>query len=259
MKHASIVIVHYSKPDDFGGKRAVLATKTRSQLLRDSLTSLFESLDYPTEVIVMDNGGNPDDTEYLTNLVREGKVDTLVRYKNNMNFAFAWNQGFRISTGDFVCFTCNDIYYEKGWLSECIKLMEKYSDRKLISAPFITRDKDNKSYNKEVLEDARINSLAGSTCFIIRPEDFKEIGEVAHHRVGGSIWHRRMCKKGYQVIVPLQNKGNHMGHRAGTDFTQHVEIERVLLSGDKVNFTYTYEEADKDYYYGKQKPAGQTI
>lgn len=254
MKHASIVMVHYSLADDFGGLRS--RGFNRSEIMKQSLASLKSNTDYPAEVIVIDNGGNPDDSDWLVQKQREGWIDTYVRYKNNMNFAFAWNQGFRLATGDYIVFTCNDIAFHPKWLSTCIGLLEKYSDRKLIATPLITPDKDNKSFNKEVLEDARINSLAGSNCFIARPETFKDIGEMPHHRVGGSIWHRRMWSKGYMVIAPPKNIAVHLAHRGGTDYVQHIEVERTLLNGEKINYTYTYKDAAIDYLAGVQKEAG---
>lgn len=256
MKFCSVIMVHYGQRDDFGKLNNRQEPHSRHDLMKKSFESLIKNTDYPVEIIVMDNGGNPDDTDFFLEQARAGKIQTLVRYGNNMNFAFAWNQGFRLATGDYVCFTCNDIEFAPGWLSTCIGLLEKYSDRKLIATPLITRDKNTASYNKELLPDARINSLAGSACYIIRPEDFREIGDVAHHRVGGSIWHRRMSRKGYMAIVPLVNMANHLAHRWGTDYRRHIEVERILLNGEKVNYTYTYTDADIDYYDGIQKPAG---
>ena len=256
MKYCSVIMVHFGQRDEFGELNTRQEPRTRPEMMRQSFDSLVKNTDYPIEVIVMDNGGNPDDSDFFLQMVREGKIDTLVRYKSNMNFAFAWNQGFRLATGDYVCFTCNDIEYLPGWLSTCIGLLEKYPERKLIATPLITRDKNNHSYNKEVLPDARINSMAGSACFIVTPETFKDIGEMAHHRVGGSIWHRRMSRKGYMAIVPPVNMANHLAHRWGTDYRRHIEIERTLLKGEKVNYTYTYKDADVDYYDGVQKPAG---
>jgi len=255
MKYCSVIICHYSKRDDFGGPRP--EPVSRPTMLRQCLDSLYKNTDYPTEVIVVDNGGNPDDSNFLLDEVRAGRIDTYIRYKNNMNFAFAWNQGARVATGDYLCFTCNDLEFHPGWLSTCVSLLEKNSDRKLIATPLITRDKNTHSFNKGVLEDgARLNSLAGSNCFITTPKVFKDIGDMPHHRVGGSIWHRRMWTKGYMVIAPPNNLATHLAHRAGTDYRQHIEIERVLLKGEKVNYTYTYRDPDVDYLFGSQKEAG---
>jgi len=205
--------------------------------MKQSLTSLFENTDYPTEIIVVDNGGDPDDTDWLVQKTREKKINTLVRYSENMSFAFAWNQGLRLATGDYICFTCNDIYYKPGWLGACVSLLEKYSDRKLIAAPYITPDKNQPNFNKEVLPDARINSMAGSNCMVMYPQTYLDIGEMPHYRIGGSVWHRMMVRKGYLVIVPPTDFVSHLGYRKGVDWRRHFAVIRNLSKGEKIDFS----------------------
>lgn len=249
MNYVSLILCHYAKTDDHGTEGL-----DRSACLRECLESLFENTDYPTEIIVMDNGGNPDDTDYLAQKVREGKINTLVRFKENMQFAFAWNQGARIATGDYLCFTCNDIRFHKGWLSTCMNLLQKYQERKLIAAPFITPDKDRPNFNKEVLEDARINSMAGSNCMVMKRETWQEIGEFPHHRIGGSIWHRLMVRAGYLVICPPRDMVEHIGWRKGINWKKPAQIERKLLNGEIVDFRYGAYH--KNTYHGVQRKAG---
>ena len=155
MKYVSIVICHYTHVDDFGGLRGS-RSPDRSIMLRQTIESLAKNTTFPCEIIVIDNGGTPDDTDYLVGKVREGVINILVRNKNNMHFAFAWNQFFRIATGDYVCFACNDIKYRQGWLSQTIAGLENYLDRKLIATPYITPDKDRPNFNKEVLSSLLI-------------------------------------------------------------------------------------------------------
>ena len=228
--------------------------ESRNEVMRESLRSLEENTDYPVEIIVMDNGGNPDDSDYLVNLARRGVISTYVRYHENMSFGFAWNQGFRLATGDYVCFTCNDIYYEKGWLSSCIVLLEKYSDRKLIATPYITPDKNFSNWNKEVLPDARINSMAGSNCMIMRPEVFREVGDMPHYRIGGSVWHRNMVGKRYMVIVPPKDMVRHLTYRRGVRWHVPIDVSKKLLKGEKVDFNY--KTVRKSVYGGSQKSPG---
>ena len=247
-KFCSIGFVHYGQTNfDADGD-------SRSQSMKQSIESLIENTDYPAEIIVMDNGGNPDDSEYLLNLVREKKISTYVRYADNMSFGFAWNQFMRIATGQYLCFTCNDILYKPGWLSACISLLEKYSDRKLIAAPYITPDKNLPNYNKEVLEDARINSMAGSNCMIMTRENFLDIGEMPHYRIGGTIWHRMMVRKGYLVIIPPTDMVQHLGYRRGVDWRRHIEILKTLLNGEKVDFSY--KTIRKSIFGGSQRKPG---
>lgn len=231
-KYASVLLVHYGQIDP-GSK------ESRSEILRRSIESLLKNTDYPAELIVLDNGGNPDDSDYFLDLTRQGIISTYLRYHDNMSFAFAWNQAARIATGDYLVFTCNDLEYHPGWLSSCIQLLEKYPERKFLAAPYITPDKNRPNFNKEVLEDgARVNSMAGSNCMVITMEKFRDIGDIPHHRIGGSIWYRKMTRMGYLVVIPPKDMVTHLGYRNGVVWQKHIEVKKTLLNGDKVDFSY---------------------
>lgn len=261
MKYASIIISHYSLVDDFGELERIPQAQRmiRSQLLRECLTSLKENTDYPAEVIVIDNGGNPDDSDYLLQLTRDGLINTLIRNKNNMGFAFAWNQGARLATGNYLCFTCNDILFKPKWLSTCIGLLEQYPNRRLIASPFMEGSKQSVKFTKEILDGNKVSTLAGSNCLILNRQTYLDVGEFPHHRVGGSIWHRRMVRMGYMVIIPPEDLISHPGYRYGINFVQQFPVNKYLLDGRKENFNYTYENPHKDYYYGFQNQAGIPI
>src|SRR3990167_8460534 len=130
MNNVSIIVVHYGKIDDFGELAAGKNPPKRSDLLRICIESIIANTNYPAELIVMDNGGNPDDSNYLLAKAREGKL-THVRFPQNMHFAFAWNQGAKLATGDILSFICNDIEVAPNWLPECKRILEE-NDNKLI-------------------------------------------------------------------------------------------------------------------------------
>ena len=98
-KYASIILVHYSLVDDYGGKKAWADQDTRSEMLKQSISSIVENTSYPAELIVMDNGGNPDDSDYLLDLARKGVINTYVRYSDNMQLLPA--NGFILSSPIF--------------------------------------------------------------------------------------------------------------------------------------------------------------
>src|SRR3990167_9520369 len=209
MKYCSVILCHFSQisPEQ---------PESRSEGLKETIRTLKEDSDYPIELIVIDNGGNPDDSDYLLGLARTGDITTYVRFHDNMSFGYAWNTGVRIATGDYISFICNDLSFKNGWLKTCIELLEKYPDRKFISSPFITPDKDRSNFNKEVLLDGeRVNSLAGSNCMVMKRETFWDIGEFPHHRIGGSAWHRWMHLRGYLVVIPKEDLALHIGYRKG--------------------------------------------
>lgn len=84
--YVSMIIVHYSKVDDFGEIKASDNLPTRSELMKMCLESIEKNTDFPVELIVIDNGGNPDDSDYLLSKVRSGLINTYIRNKENMHF-----------------------------------------------------------------------------------------------------------------------------------------------------------------------------
>ena len=243
---------HYTKTDDFE-----TAGADRSKIMKECMESLFENTDYPAEVIVVDNGGSPDDTDYFVQKVREGKINTLIRYKENLKFSFAWNQGARIATGKYLLFTCNDIKFKPKWLSTCVNLLEKYPSRKFIATPLMTPDKDKPNFNKEIIDGNRVNSMAGSNCMLMTYATWREVGEFPHHRIGGSLWHRIMNHRGYWAILPPEDLAEHVAYRKGVNWHLKAPCERKLLNGEIVDFHYANYE--NHIYAGSQKDAGAPL
>lgn len=234
MEYVSVIVCHYGLIDDFGETSAGSNPIKRSELIRITLESLFKNTDYPAEIIVVDNGGNPDDTDYFLEKVREGKINTLVRFKNNMHFAHAWNTGAKIATGRFLSFVCNDIEFGPKWLSTCIALLEKYKERKLIATPFISYDKKRNTF--EVTDDARFNNRSGSNCNVMRREDFEILGEWPVHKKGGTLWYNNLFRQGYRTVAPATDLALDRGWRMGVNFSIPIEVKKVLLDGTEIHF-----------------------
>lgn len=235
MKYASIIICHYAAIDDFGATAAGHNPISRSILLKNLITSLEKYTDYPAEIIVMDNGGNPDDTDYLLEKVREGTINTLVRFKNNMHFAWAWNNGIKLATGDYVSFLCNDIEVGEKWLSSCVEILEKYPDKKWVATPFITYDK--RKHTLEITpEGYRVNMRAGSNCMVLRKKDWEELGEFLIHRIGGSIWYTKNFRAGWRFVAPAKDLVVDRGWRQGVNFSIPIQVVKQLLNKEKVHF-----------------------
>ena len=235
-KYASIILVHYSLVDDYGGKKAWADQPTRSEMLKMSIDSIVENTEYPAELIVMDNGGNPDDSEYLLDLARKGVITTYVRYANNMQYAFAHNQGAKLATGDYLCFTCNDVTVKKGWLSECVRMIEQNNDRRLVATPLIVSHIHPK-YNKEKIGDDRINPFAGSNCMVMNRRAWRELGNFHVYSDFGNQWFReKVLRWGYKSIAPPKDLAIHLANHRGLDWRQQVKIVKTLLNKREINF-----------------------
>lgn len=230
MKYASIVICHYSKINDFNNIPQDLNSLKKGDLLRKCIESVLIHTNYPAELIVLDNGGVPDDSDYLLGKAREGKL-THVRFPSNMHFAYAWNTGAKIATGQYLCFMCNDIEVSPNWLTECIRLLEEHPEEKLIATPINTRRKKT-----TILPNGnRLNPRAGSNCLVIRRKDFYAIGEWPIHRVGGSIWYNKLINMGYNCIAPPKDLVTDLGWKHGVN-SSGIQVKKILLDGSEVYF-----------------------
>ena len=232
MNHVSIVVCHYGKIDDFGETAAGKNPPKRSDLLRTCIESIIANTNYPAELIVADNGGNPDDSDYLLSKAREGKL-THVRFPQNLHFAMAWNQCAKLATGDTLSFICNDIEVLPNWLSECMRILKEH-DNKLISTPFITYDK--RKFNEIKENGDRFNIRAGSNCLVISRELFYQIGEWPVHRIGGTVWYNKIYKMGIKTVAPPIDLAYDRGWRHGLNFDIPIEVKKKLLDDSEIHF-----------------------
>ncbi len=234
MKYASIIICHYSRVDDFSEQSAGSGSN-RGEMLKNLIQSIETNTDYPAELIVMDNGGVPDDTDYLLEKVRQGTINTLVRYKENRHFAYAWNEGAKIATGDYLSFICNDIVVHQGWLSACVKILEDYPDKQYVATPFITYDK--RKHTLEITKEGyRVNMRSGSNCMVLKKDDWPKLGEFPVHRIGGSIWYTKNFRAGWRFVAPPNDLAVDKGWRKGVNFSIPIKVEKKLLTGKIINF-----------------------
>lgn len=244
----SIIICHYSQIDDFGEERAKAWSgiygepKKRSALVRECLDSLEKNTDYPAEIILIDNGGTPDDSEYFLEKVRSGVINTYVRNKNNMHFGWAWNQGVKLATSETICFTCNDIYFKPNWLSKTMEGFKHFKDKKYLATPFISLDKTKHKNPRGIVDGFRLNSMAGSNCMIMTKEVYFDVDPMTTYHIAGSHWHRRMNKKGYLVVAPAEDYAYEMSYRQGLCLKKNIEVKEKLLDGQEIDFSFILQK-----------------
>jgi glycosyltransferase involved in cell wall biosynthesis len=226
MKYASIIVVHYSRTiendDSF----------RRDEWLKKCIEALLKNTSYPAELIVMDNGGNPDDSDYLLSKAREGKL-THVRFPQNMHFAYAWNIGAKMATGEILCFVANDNEVHPNWLTECVRILDEHEGEKLVTTPSIQKDKAR--YTTYLPNGDRINPLSGSSCLVVRKQDFYAIGEWPIHHIGGTLWYETMLGKGYTTICTPKNMVNDHGWGKGARGLK-IQVKKIVLNGEEVHF-----------------------
>ena len=109
-----------SLPDGTTEKVSVIVThwgqnEFRSAVMWRSIESLINTAS-GAEMIVVDNGGNYEDSLFLLQYANEGKIACYIRNRKNMHFGYARNQGVKLSSGNYIVIADNDISYENGWL-----------------------------------------------------------------------------------------------------------------------------------------------
>ena len=94
--------------------------------LRMCLASIWDKTLYPNfEVIVVDNGAQPDIVEYLQNCAREEPRLTIILNGKNLGFACANNIGIRAANNsEYVVLLNDDTVVTRGWLGKLIRHLE---------------------------------------------------------------------------------------------------------------------------------------
>lgn len=93
----------------------VICMFNRLKLTLTCLDSIAEN-SKNVEVILVDNGSQPDVSEELDDRIKSYPFIKVVRTFENLNFALGNNVGFAATTGENVVFLNNDTEVCKGWL-----------------------------------------------------------------------------------------------------------------------------------------------
>ncbi len=110
----------------------VLITYNRLDYTKVTLNSILENTDYPYELIVIDNASSDGTQEYLNGF--KDKIHKLILNHENLGWAKAMNQGFKLATGFYFCTSDNDMLYPKGWLAKLVDLLKNIPQLGIVSA-----------------------------------------------------------------------------------------------------------------------------
>ena len=227
--YVSIIFVHWAQNEE------------RSLLARASLKSLQSTIHSSSEIIVIDNGGNLEDSKFFLKECDKKGIALYIRNADNMHFGFARNQGILASTANWVCVVDNDIMYKDKWLEMCLSMLKTYPDKKLIASPInypYVHKRDPRWRHGTLLVKGRecsLNERAGSNCMLVRRNVFDEIGMFKIHRIAGSHFTDALVKSGYLTICPEVNWAYDCGLRKGYNFKEMAKAERTLSDGEKIN------------------------
>lgn len=111
----------------------MMVTYNRLELTKQTLNDLFETTDYPFNLVLIDNDSKDGTVEYLKTFCEEkllAKHSFFMGYKlqantENKGIAIGRNQALALADGDWLVTFDNDVKVPKGWLSEAIDIMTK--------------------------------------------------------------------------------------------------------------------------------------
>lgn len=122
----------------------VIPNYNNRKLLSDLLTSL-KLIEIPFKIIIIDNSSTDDSVSFIKNNFPE---ITLIENKTNKGFAYAVNQGIKLSNTDYVLLLNNDTIVTSNCFNNLIKTIE------LDSSIFSVSSKMIQYHNKDLIDDA---------------------------------------------------------------------------------------------------------
>lgn len=229
----SIIYTHYS------------SNSQRGSLMRTCMESLINSLNHtPCELIVIDNGGSYEDSQYLLKLTEEKKITHYLRNEGNLFFGRARNQGYALSTGQYLVFMDNDIFFEDTWLERCLHVLKSCPREKVFVTPLDVdgAHKQKKYYEEPVIIEGKrhiVNKFSGSNCWLMKTEDFVKIGGFYDHRIAGTKWSQHAERMGYAVVSIRQIRARHLGlkHTPFVGYNKQIDCPMIktFTNGQTLN------------------------
>ena len=167
----------------------------RLPILKKSFESLKECTKRSHILMVVDNG-EQQQREFL----REQGIDIHIETMVNLGVGASRNHGSKYSNSKYIAFVDNDILYFDNWLNECIGVLEKFPDQKLIATPRKTSPmKMPKHHTGDIGEYELYNRCSGQ-CLVFRRKDFEEIGQWSLSNTPGGDYCYSARKKKYRFI-----------------------------------------------------------
>ncbi len=168
-----------STPDVAFAPRAsiVMLSWNAPEYTEMALASIREHTHVPYEVIIVDNGSNPETVARVAAL--EAPDVRLVFNRQNLGFAVGCNQGMAAATGTHVVLLNNDVLVTAGWLDALLAAHQR-DPRVGISAP-----RSNRVAGHQQISEGQYGDLSGLAAFAQeRSKRFRDVVYATDRVIG---------------------------------------------------------------------------
>ncbi len=116
-----------------------LVTYNRLAYLQKCIWSIAAATNGKNRIFVIDDNSNDGTHEWLLEMQKRDIV-TYVHH-NKKNMGTAWNFNFIIdrTEGKWFCMANDDMYFHRGWMEECNRVIDLYKDCGMVSFYDYTR------------------------------------------------------------------------------------------------------------------------
>jgi len=207
----------------------------RLKRMKLSFESLKANTRRPHLLIVIDNG-----LEEQTDYFRLQDIDVYYKPDVNIGVGASRNKGASLVETDYIAFVDNDILYFPNWLNECVKVLEKYPDRKLISTPRKSSPMKYKKYHRGSLDEYELYSRASGQALVMKREAYNEI-RWSEKSIPGGIFCNTARRYGYSFIHKSTWTARHICKKASYNY-RNVLVDGVWKSRRELATTLTGEQ-----------------
>lgn len=113
----------------------IIANYNTKDILKDCLINL-NSIDYPMEIIVVDNGSSDDSYK----MVIENFPKVLAIKEENKGISHAYNVGLAKSKGEFILYMGSDAFPDFKAIEGCVAFLQKNSGVGAVTCKLVLRD-----------------------------------------------------------------------------------------------------------------------
>lgn len=185
-------------------------------LIKQTLKSIKQNTLYKKyEVIVVDNNSTDGSIELLKKMRRKGVIEKLLLNNKNEGFAFANNQGFELSEGEFCFMLSNDTEPQGGWLKDAVEIANNDENIAAVGIQIISpKQFEKKDY--VVRNEVRVRrSVCGAAMLmrkyiieLIGPLDAKNFSPVYGEETD---WTFRARNAGFKIVESKRSVVVHVG------------------------------------------------